>query len=80
MNLDLPYILIWKDTSVFKCLIGWPICGSMCYLLHFLLAFLSKRFWEAEIVDICACEMLELFDCVEEIVQRSICSKHVLIL
>ena len=28
-NLDLPDSLLWKDPSVFKHLIGWPVCGSV---------------------------------------------------
>lgn len=34
-NLDLPGILIWRDTSVFKTLIGWPVCDRVCLLWPF---------------------------------------------
>lgn len=43
-NLDLPDILIWNDTSVFKNLTGWPVCDRVCLVLHFLLAYMCKLF------------------------------------
>lgn len=54
-NVDLPDMLIRKDTIVFKNLIGWPVCGRVCCLLYFLLAFLSKLLWRYEIVVTRAC-------------------------
>lgn len=53
-NLDLPDVSLWKHTSVFKHLIGCPVCGRVCCLLHFLWAFPSKLFWGSGIVNICA--------------------------
>lgn len=71
-NLDLPDVLLWKDTSVFKHLIGCPVCGRVCCLLHFLLASPSKLFLGSGIVNICACEYWNFLAVLKKFFERLI--------